>query len=1478
MKTCFFFKAPFILIIFMLVLSVNLVQAEYIFISEFDTGSDGFIYEDDVFEGTSNPAYASGDYVSDGGYSAGGLRVRLGGVDNSTVAGMSGGWSREFSVPSSSLVRVSLWYRLVFQGTYEGDEYGEALVAIDGELFSPEDTGVLARFYGDDPQSGVVKDSGWRQAVFDVNLFPGFHMITVGGYNNQKTRSNEYMEVYFDEIELSLLDTTPYMAVSPQELSFSMVEGTGVLSQQLQVLASDGEAVVYDVSGNAGWLTVNPGTGLTPDEVTVEVDGSGLAVGSYSAQITVSADGYAVGKCTVNLTVDAMPHMVVTPQVLNFSMVEGADILSQKLQVSASDGEAVLYDVIGNAGWLTVNPGTGQTPDEVTVVVDGSGLTVGSYSGQITVSADGYTTVVCVVELTVSDVDLNVLDAWFDAGSDGFIYEDDVFEGTSNPAYASGDYVSDGGYSAGGLRVRLGGVDNSTVAGMSGGWSREFSVPSSSLVRVSLWYRLVFQGTYEGDEYGEALVAIDGELFSPEDTGVLARFYGDDPQSGVVKDSGWRQAVFDVNLFPGFHMITVGGYNNQKTRSNEYMEVYFDEIELSLLDTTPYMAVSPQELSFSMVEGTGVLSQQLQVLASDGEAVVYDVSGNAGWLTVNPGTGLTPDEVTVEVDGSGLAVGSYSAQITVSADGYAVGKCTVNLTVDAMPHMVVTPQVLNFSMVEGADILSQKLQVSASDGEAVLYDVIGNAGWLTVNPGTGQTPDEVTVVVDGSGLTVGSYSGQITVSADGYTTVVCVVELTVSDVDLNVLDAWFDAGSDGFIYEDDVFEGTSNPAYASGDYVSDGGYSAGGLRVRLGGVDNSTVAGMSGGWSREFSVPSSSLVRVSLWYRLVFQGTYEGDEYGEALVAIDGELFSPEDTGVLARFYGDDPQSGVVKDSGWRQAVFDVNLFPGFHMITVGGYNNQKTRSNEYMEVYFDEIELSLLDTTPYMAVSPQELSFSMVEGTGVLSQQLQVLASDGEAVVYDVSGNAGWLTVNPGTGLTPDEVTVEVDGSGLAVGSYSAQITVSADGYAVGKCTVNLTVDAMPHMVVTPQVLNFSMVEGADILSQKLQVSASDGEAVLYDVIGNAGWLTVNPGTGQTPDEVTVVVDGSGLTVGSYSGQITVSADGYTTVVCVVELTVSDVDLNVLDAWFDAGSDGFIYEDDVFEGTSNPAYASGDYVSDGGYSAGGLRVRLGGVDNSTVAGMSGGWSREFSVPSSSLVRVSLWYRLVFQGTYEGDEYGEALVAIDGELFSPEDTGVLARFYGDDPQSGVVKDSGWRQAVFDVNLFPGFHMITVGGYNNQKTRSNEYMEVYFDEIELSLLDTTPYMAVSPQELSFSMVEGTGVLSQQLQVLASDGEAVVYDVSGNAGWLTVNPGTGLTPDEVTVEVDGSGLAVGSYSAQITVSADGYAVGKCTVNLTVSDGSIYFFEDFQSAYTDNWMVINDSGLSSNWNVVDGKYIIQ
>ena len=185
---------------------------------------------------------------------------------------------------------------------------------------------------------------------------------------------------------------------------------------------------------------------------------------------------------------------------------------------------------------------------------------------------DGFTDCADTNCIGVGSCESGLLHGSFDSGQDGFTYSDDTFRGTNNPAYAMGDYISNGGYSGGSLQIVLGGVPGIVSDGISSGWSRNFTMNTSGTARVVLSYRMITD-KYDANECGQVLVAVDGDLIGFGQEDYVDELCGRD-------DTGWQQVTFEVALTDGPHAITVGGWNSKKTGENEVTEVFFDDIEI----------------------------------------------------------------------------------------------------------------------------------------------------------------------------------------------------------------------------------------------------------------------------------------------------------------------------------------------------------------------------------------------------------------------------------------------------------------------------------------------------------------------------------------------------------------------------------------------------------------------------------------------------------------------------------------------------------------------------------------------------------------------------------------------------------------------------------------------------------------------------------------------------------------------------------
>ena len=79
------------------------------------------------------------------------------------------------------------------------------------------------------------------------------------------------------------------LEVTPKKLSFSAIEGGSNPSSKTFSIGSDGDPLDFTLSKDSAWLSIAPSSGTTDANITVSVNISGLAVGTYIDTITVTS-------------------------------------------------------------------------------------------------------------------------------------------------------------------------------------------------------------------------------------------------------------------------------------------------------------------------------------------------------------------------------------------------------------------------------------------------------------------------------------------------------------------------------------------------------------------------------------------------------------------------------------------------------------------------------------------------------------------------------------------------------------------------------------------------------------------------------------------------------------------------------------------------------------------------------------------------------------------------------------------------------------------------------------------------------------------------------------------------------------------------------------------------------------------------------------------------------------------------------------
>ena len=213
-------------------------------------------------------------------------------------------------------------------------------------------------------------------------------------------------------VTLTVTDEPPALAVAPDHLAFSAMEGGNPSPQALDISNAGGGTLNWtaDVLLPAAAVSLGPfpqinlsataGTDTTP--VRVSVDSTGVGPGSYQAAILVRTTSEPLASRFIPVLVQvtlATAVLRTSQSGLIFEAVEGSGALPSRdfKVVNAGSGDMswmVEIRSISGGNWLTVSPTdgistAGQAPLSVFFNADATGLAAGSYHAVVRIRAPG---------------------------------------------------------------------------------------------------------------------------------------------------------------------------------------------------------------------------------------------------------------------------------------------------------------------------------------------------------------------------------------------------------------------------------------------------------------------------------------------------------------------------------------------------------------------------------------------------------------------------------------------------------------------------------------------------------------------------------------------------------------------------------------------------------------------------------------------------------------------------------------------------------------------------------------------------------------------------------------------------------------------------------------------------------------------------------------------------------------------------------
>jgi uncharacterized protein (TIGR03437 family) len=195
--------------------------------------------------------------------------------------------------------------------------------------------------------------------------------------------------------------TAGSLILSASDLTFPDQTLGGTAPAPLTVIVgSNGQALAFSAVANSNntvtWLSVSPASGNTSTSgvLTIAVDGSRLSPGSYNGAIQVSSSGAGNSPATINVHFKVDPGTIAAPTTtLTFTQAAGGAVpASQTIAVTGTPAAlnfTVATATLNGVNWLSATPATGTTPANVQVLVNGSVLPVGQYTGTVTIASTG---------------------------------------------------------------------------------------------------------------------------------------------------------------------------------------------------------------------------------------------------------------------------------------------------------------------------------------------------------------------------------------------------------------------------------------------------------------------------------------------------------------------------------------------------------------------------------------------------------------------------------------------------------------------------------------------------------------------------------------------------------------------------------------------------------------------------------------------------------------------------------------------------------------------------------------------------------------------------------------------------------------------------------------------------------------------------------------------------------------------------------
>lgn len=630
---------------------------------------------------------------------------------------------------------------------------------------------------------------------------------------------------------------TPVLAISTGGIDVAATQGTNPAAQSFTVANIGSGSLSYVITSTAGWVQPSPTSSSIPagssQTISLTFAATALPVGLNTATVRVSGAGtdrdIAI-RLTVNPAGGAQSVLSSSAISLDFNTADPQDPPPSQtfiLRNAGTPGAVASWTSRANAAWLALEPNAGfatTAGQSVRVVVNPSGLSVGSYATVLTLLSDTAlnSPLQIPVTLTIGAVTggnfaLAVTPAALDVAVTAGVNPDARTIAVTNTsqqaldANASADQPWLQAISGGGFGFLLPGASQTVsvtfnaVALSAGVYTANVRIGSGIGAR-SLPVRLTVNPVVAAppglsvDQAAFNFVTADASE-APAPQVVRLRHGGGNvnwfsstdqawlqlgPNAGQVNAAG-QEIRLNVNpsgLSPGTHTATARLEASGALNSPQLVTVRLTVGGAG----AGSLSVSPPALEVTGDQGSDAPAQTLFV-SNTGAAASFTATAEPTWLRISPGAGFlsagSSQALTVSLASASLTPGVYAGLVRITGAG-VTRDVTVRLTVNTagQQRLAVSTDSFNFAVLDpnSDPPLPQAFRLRNAGSGSMNWSSRSSQAWVSLSPNAGTVNSlgqDVSVIVNPSGLTAGTNVATITLTGSSGAPVQLTVRLSL---------------------------------------------------------------------------------------------------------------------------------------------------------------------------------------------------------------------------------------------------------------------------------------------------------------------------------------------------------------------------------------------------------------------------------------------------------------------------------------------------------------------------------------------------------------------------------------------------------------------------------------------------------------------------------------------------------------------------